>query len=106
MPVPIRGPEDLKPGDFYEDCLFHPCLCTEVDTSGGDMVISGISLVDGTNPRGCSVPGCGVRRLTLEEALIWKFFGPQDEDIPEERLWHWDAAPAWVDDARRKMGGK
>ena len=81
MPIPVTKPDDLRPGDFYEDCAFHPCLCTEVDLSAGDIAISGISLVDGSYPRGCSIPGCDVRKLTLEEALQWRLFGAPTDTV-------------------------
>lgn len=50
--------EVFKPGDYYEDCAYHPCLCIAVDGQGG---ISGISLVDGSSPRCCDIAQCGVR---------------------------------------------
>jgi len=90
MPVQVLQPTDLKPGDFYEDCFYHPCLCTEVDTSSGDISIHGLSLVDGTYPRGCGVPGCGVRRLTLAEAIHWRLYGPADATVPKEKRWWYD----------------
>lgn len=87
MPTPItETTDDLQPGDFYEDCAYHPCLCTRVIREG-DLVIQGISLVDGSYPRECSIPGCGVRKLTFEEAMHWKFYGPADVDMKDEHLW-------------------
>ncbi len=86
MPTPIKAPSDLRPGDYYEDCFFHPCLCTRVDSDE----INGISLVDGTSPRGCSVGHCGVRKLTLAEALHWKFFGPTDQAVPADSQWWYE----------------
>jgi len=44
-------PGQIKPGDIYEDCSFHPVLCTFND---GDE-IQGISLIDATAPRACSI---------------------------------------------------
>ena len=76
MPTPIHSPGDISPGELYEDCSFHPCLCLRVD---GDE-ISGVSLVDGSYPRACDIGACGVRKLTLEEAQTWKLSGPQDLD--------------------------
>lgn len=55
----------ILPGDIYEDCDYHPVLCTEVD--GDD--IAGISLIDGTMPRSCSLSHCAVQRMSLEEAI-------------------------------------
>lgn len=85
MPTPVNIPKDIRPGDYYEDCSFHPCLCIRVD----DDELLGVSLVDGTYPRGCCIGHCGVRRLSLAEALHWKFFGPTDHIVPDDRQW-WD----------------
>lgn len=78
MPVLIKDSDELKPGDFYEDCAYHPCLCTGTDMG----MVEGISLVDGSHPRQCGVPQCGVRKLSLEEAVSWRFLGPPD--VPAE----------------------
>lgn len=66
----------IRNGDYYEDCFFHPCLC--VSSEDGELI--GVSLVDGSFPRSCHVVQCGVRKLTLEEAMHWKFFGPIDRE--------------------------
>jgi hypothetical protein len=63
-------------GDFYEDCAYHPCLCTY---SNGDD-IEGISLVDGSIPRSCSLKHCGIKKLTTEEAIRWRLKGPENVD--------------------------
>jgi hypothetical protein len=47
--------------------------------------VYGISLVDGT-PSGCSIGNCSLRKLTVEEADHWKYFGPRDV-IVEDRWW-------------------
>ncbi len=78
----------IIPGDIYEDCAFHPVLCVRVD---GDE-ISGISLVDGSFPRSCSLSHCGVRKLTVQQAWQWRLHGPEDltSDIelkPEHKWW-------------------
>ena len=97
MPTLINVSTDIRPGEYYEDCAFHPCLCTRVD----DDEINGISLVDGSYPRGCSVGHCGVRKLTLAEALHWKYFGPLDQNVPIEAQW-WYESPreAWLEGYR------
>jgi hypothetical protein len=77
---------DLQVGDYYESCSYEPCLCIRVE----DGAVYGISLVDGSYPKCCSVPGCGVRKLTLREALHWKFYGPLDSDIPDDAQWWQD----------------
>jgi hypothetical protein len=100
MPLQVTSPKDLAPGDYYEDCCYHPCLCTEITATADDIQISGISLVDGSNPRGCGVPGCDVRKLTFEEALRWKFYGPADHELAEKDRWWLPAlqtyAPSWL----------
>jgi hypothetical protein len=97
MPTPVNNPTDIKPGDYYEDCAFHPCLCIRVDSDE----LLGVSLIDGSYPRGCSIGHCGVRRLTLPEALHWRFFGPRDQTVPEDRQW-WYASPKqeWLESFR------
>ena len=65
--APARMDERLIVGDIYEDCAYHPVLCTYVDYEND--VIEGISLVDGSQPRGCSLVHCGVRRLSVAEVL-------------------------------------
>jgi hypothetical protein len=85
MPLDISSAADIRPGDFYEDCFFHPCLCIGVEADGDE--ITGISLVDGSFPRGWSATHCGVRKLTKEEAIHWRIFGPQDREV-EKKWWH------------------
>jgi hypothetical protein len=58
--------EALRPGMIYEDCSFHPCLCTNVETDGE---VNGISLIDGSAPRGCDLHHCGVEILTVSDVL-------------------------------------
>jgi len=58
--------EQFAPGDLYEDCAYHPCLCVGVDVE--DDNIWGVSLIDGSYPRSCSLDHCGVRKLDAEEA--------------------------------------
>jgi hypothetical protein len=47
--------------------------------------VSGISLGDGSYPRSWSIKHCEVRKLTFEEAMTWKFYGPSGVEI--ERVW-------------------
>jgi hypothetical protein len=80
--------ESINPGDYYEDVFFHPCLCTSAD---GESV-SGISLIDGSTPRTCDLKLSGVRRLTLDQVVMWKQAGPQDLDkawvpLPDYQWW-------------------
>ncbi len=71
----INSEGKIQVGDFFENCSFHPCLCIEVDERG--INIEGISLVDG-HIQNCSAMHCGIRKLTLEEAIDWKKTGPKD----------------------------
>jgi hypothetical protein len=57
---------EFHPGDIYEDCSFHPVLCTYIDD--GDE-IGGISLIDASAPRACSLSGCAVVKLTITDVL-------------------------------------
>jgi hypothetical protein len=66
MPIPVKSADELRPGDFFEDCAYHLCLCI----GSRDGEVEGISLMDGSFPRQCGVPHCGVRKLTPEEAII------------------------------------
>jgi hypothetical protein len=43
MPEVVSQPGDIQPGDIFEDCRHHPCLCFEIDEGG--EAIWGISLV-------------------------------------------------------------
>lgn len=58
-------PGPITPGDIYEDCSFHPVLCTVND---GDQ-IQGISLIDATMPRACSIGFCGVIKLSIDDVI-------------------------------------
>jgi hypothetical protein len=77
----------ISPGEIYEDCAYHPCLCLGT----GDGQVWGISLIDGSQPRSCDLRMCGVRILTLEEAWEIKCHGPADAEAkavyPSERRW-------------------
>ena len=58
-------PGDIRPGDIYEDCSYHPVLCTSND---GDQ-IQGISLIDATAPRACSIGFCAVIKLSIDDVI-------------------------------------
>ena len=85
MPQNVHRASDLEPGQIYEDCAYHPCLCLGVE----DDDVWGISLVDGSYPRSCSIQNCGVRRLTLAEAWQWRRSGPPDVELSGKHRW-WD----------------
>lgn len=83
MPQPIKSDDGLRPGDIYEDGFYHPCLCLGVEYGQA----WGISLVDGSYPRGADLRMSGTKKLTLEEAWEWREKGPRDVDLPPERRW-------------------
>lgn len=60
-----RARARIKPGDIYEDCAYHPVLCLHND---GDAV-RGVSLIDGTWPRSCSLDHCGVVKLPVDDVI-------------------------------------
>jgi hypothetical protein len=72
-----RTPPKYRPGDLYEDCSYHPCLCL----GSADGAVWGISLVDGSYPRSCDIGPCGIRKLTLEEAWLIRRAGPRDAGV-------------------------
>ncbi len=92
MPTRITSIKEIKVGDLFEDCAFHPCLCTLAGSEDDEDGVEGISLVDGSGPRCCSANHCGLRLLTVEEAIHWKFHGPRDQKLEEkDRWWHIEA---------------
>lgn len=82
-------------GDVFEDCAFHPVLCLGADYKEDELW--GISLIDGSYPRSCSLKHCGVRKLSLEEAWKIKMHGPSDPNdaarINQDRRWWRDDSP-------------
>ncbi len=84
MPEVVRQPGDIQPGDLFEDCRYHPCLCYDISDDGDG--IFGISLVDGSTWQ-CRIAGCRVRKLTPAEAWRWKSEGPVVElTLPSGRV--------------------
>lgn len=90
MPTDITKPGELLPGDLFEDCRYHPCLCIEANDPQDLDGAYGISLIDGT-PCGCSIEHCGLRKLSIEEAVHWKYHGPRDRTV-NDRWWDGDAS--------------
>ena len=83
----IQAEKDLniKPGDLYEDCSYHPVLCVGIDYKNDE--IWGISLIDGSQPRSCSILHCGIRKLSIDEAWAVKQYGPSDLEV-RQRIKH------------------
>jgi hypothetical protein len=63
-----NNPEEIAPGDIYEDTFLHPCLCVGIS----DGFAWGISLIDGSQPRSCDLVMSGIRKLSLAEAWEMK----------------------------------
>lgn len=84
MAEPLESAKQIEIGDFYEDAFFHPCLCMGKD----ETMVWGISLVDGSYPRTVDFGMTDVLILTAEEAIRWKFKGPDDKSrISENAKW-------------------
>jgi hypothetical protein len=85
----VKAELALSIGDIYEDCGCHPVLC--IGISYEEDTVWGVSLIDGSQPRSCSLRHCGVRKLTIEEAWKIKLEGPPDAEcrakIREENRW-------------------
>lgn len=83
--VTIDEPGDINPGDIYEDCAFHPVLCTHNDRG----VLMGISLIDATTPRTCDLKHCGVIKLSIDDVIAartdWPGYLARREAGPEPR---------------------
>jgi len=85
-----------QPGDIYEDCAFHPVLCYLVIRRrregspwwrlllADDWDLCGISLLDGSRPRTCSVKHCAPQRITLDQALSMRGTWEQGHRRPED----------------------
>jgi hypothetical protein len=77
----------IRPGDIYEDCSYHPCLCV----GATEHEVWGVSLIDGSQPRSCDIQNCDVRLLSVDEAWQIKVSGPSDPatiaSIPTTSRW-------------------
>jgi hypothetical protein len=66
--VPSPDPlSSIQVGTIYEDCAFHPVLCTY--RSDEEDELQGISLIDG-RVRACSVFHCGAEPRTIDQVLV------------------------------------
>ena len=63
-----KGPAEAEivPGVIYEDCGYHPVLCTHASVEEDEL--EGISLIDG-RLRACSMFHCGAEVLTIAQVL-------------------------------------
>ena len=62
----------IKVGDIYVDGFGHPTLCMEVEINYIGIGLEGISLYDGSYPRGCCVIHQAIEKISLEEAWEMK----------------------------------
>lgn len=58
--------DEFRPGDFYEDCRYHPMVCVEVLDDEDEL--TGIDLLTGALGS-CSVAHCGPVKLSPAEAV-------------------------------------
>ncbi|KRB78849.1 hypothetical protein ASE01_23720 [Nocardioides sp. Root190] len=58
---------EIVVGTIYEDCAYHPVLCTAVHDDGS---VSGISLIDASEPRNCAPDGCGAVPLAVDDIVL------------------------------------
>ncbi|WP_371616722.1 hypothetical protein [Streptomyces sp. NBC_00454] len=66
-----RNPAGIRVGDIYEDCSFHPVLCTDIEDNCG-LVLSGVSLIDGTHPRSCDARYCEPVLIRAQDVMAIK----------------------------------
>jgi len=62
----------IKIGDIYLDAFGHPTLCTKVTIEFLDIGLQGISLFDGTYPRGCGLIAQNIEKVSIDEAWEMK----------------------------------
>jgi hypothetical protein len=84
----------IKPGDIYEDCAYHPCVCLAAESivyDGGwrgflhlvrDVDLTGVSLWD-LSVRSCSAWHCGVVPLNPVELLKSLYYHAEDKGMYE-----------------------
>lgn len=61
--------KEIRIGTIYEDCAYHPVLCTKVEDVGYDKYLTGVSLFNGAE-RECSLRHCGPHRMTAEAIAL------------------------------------
>jgi hypothetical protein len=77
--------DPIKPGDFYEDCRYHPVLCVMADYSPSGDDLQGISLVDG-GIGSCSPRNCGPIKVTPMQAIHRRINWAEFEAVEIPRL--------------------
>jgi hypothetical protein len=73
----------ISPGDFFEDTDLHPVVCLD---SSGDTLFS-VSLVDGSCREHGSKDVAGLLKLSVADAIAWRFSGPGSKKDLVSRSW-------------------
>lgn len=88
----LRKRMRIRPGDIYEDCSYHPCVCLGAASRGWgggwrrwlglrmDIDLTGISLWD-LSIRGCSARHCAPVPLKPVELLKSLYYHHEDEQL-------------------------
>lgn len=63
---------EFKIGDIYLDGAYHPTLCLKINIEEKDIFLEGVSLFDGSWPRGCSVMHAAPDKISPHEAWAMK----------------------------------
>ncbi len=65
---------EFKPGDIYLDVFGHPtvCLLVTIEDNDRDISLEGVSLLDATYPRSCSVVHSAPEKITYAQAWDMK----------------------------------
>jgi len=97
----------FKTGDIYLDVFYHPAVCLhiDIDDERKDIGLEGVSLFDGSYPRGCSVVHSAPDKITPEEALKMKEEYEKSRisqhGSPRETLCYADGQDIMIDDRIR-----
>ena len=59
-------------GDIYVDGFGHPTVCLIINIEDDDVCLEGVSLYDGSYPRGCSVVHTVPEKISHKEAFVMK----------------------------------
>lgn len=71
-----RSLPDFTPGDIYLDCDYHPVIAAEIvrfrtsQPGYWDADLAGVSMIDGSFPRSCSLRHCAPCKLSPEDAML------------------------------------
>ncbi len=77
VPSAIRSRDQIRVGDYFENCEMQPCFCAAV-SDAEPCLITGVSLVTGERSY-CILGSCEVRLLTPAEAAEMALRGPPED---------------------------